>query len=304
MPPSPPLPTRKDWLSIAALGVIWGGTFMVVSFALRGYGPVTVATARVVLGATALIALAVILRRPLPAFSPSLIRYIIAIGILTSALPFMLLSWGQQTVTSAFAGLSMAAVPLFVLPLAHFFGAEPLTSRKALGFGLGFVGAAILLGPDILAPGLSGTAATQAEILPRLACLTAPLCYASGSVLTRRCPPIDPISLAALSLVVGSVVLLPVMLMTEGLPQWAGAVPGTAIILLGLVPTAFAALLRVSVIRSAGSGFMTLTSYQVPIWSMVFGATILGEALPLRFFAALGLILIGLVISQRKPKAG
>ncbi len=304
MPPSPPMPTQRDWLSIIALGVIWGGTFMVVSFALRGYGPVTVATARVVLGASALIALALVLRRPMPQWSPALIGSVIAIGILTSALPFMLLSWGQQSVTSAFAGLSMAAVPLFVLPLAHFFAAEPLTRRKAFGFGLGFIGAAILLGPDILAPGLSGNAATQAEVLPRIACLTAPLCYACGSVLTRRCPPIDPITLAALSLVVGSVILLPLMLVTEGVPVWAGAVPGTAIILLGLVPTAFAALLRVSVIRSAGSSFMTLTSYQVPVWSMVFGATILGEALPLRFFAALGLILIGLLISQRKPKAG
>jgi drug/metabolite transporter (DMT)-like permease len=43
---------------------------------------------------------------------------------------------------------------------------------------------------------------------------------------------------------------------------------------------------------------MTLVNYQVPVWSMVFGAFILSEALPLRFFAALGLIMCGLLISQ------
>lgn len=65
-----------------------------------------------------------------------------------------------------------------------------------------------------------------------------------------------------------------------------------------MLPTAFATLLRVSITRSAGSVFLTLVNYQVPIWSMVFGAWILSEALPLRFFIALALILTGMAISQ------
>lgn len=286
-------PTRRDWLSILFLGVVWGGTFMVVTFALRGYGPVTVATARVVLGALALTSLAVVLGRPLPARDPKLWAYLIPIGLLSSAAPFSLLSWGQSFVPSAFAGLSMAAVPLFVLPLAYFFAGETMHRNKALGFGLGFIGTIILLGPEVLSGG--------PLVLPRLACIGAALCYAVASILTRRCPKIDPITLAATSLIIGAILLTPMMLLYEGMPGWAGPVSGGAIILLGLVPTALAALLRVSVIRSAGSGFMTLTSYQVPVWSVIFGATILGEDLPLRFFAALGFILCGLFLSQRKP---
>jgi len=287
-------PTRSDWLSVLFLGVVWGGTFMVVSFALRGYGPITVATARVVLGAVALVALAIALGRPMPGRDLRLWAHLIPIGLLSSALPFSLLSWGQSYVPSAFAGLSMAAVPLFVLPLAYIFAGETLTKNKAMGFGLGFIGTLILLGPDILTGG--------ALVLPRLACIAAALCYACASVLTRRCPKVDPITLAALSLTIGAAPLIPIMLLTEGMPVWQGGIPGTAIIVLGLVPTALAALLRVSVIRSAGSGFMTLTSYQVPVWSVIFGVVILGEALPLRFFAALLLILIGLLLSQRRPR--
>jgi drug/metabolite transporter (DMT)-like permease len=286
-------PTRRDWFSVLFLGVVWGGTFMVISFALRGYGPITVATARVVLGAVALASLAIALKRPLPARDSKLWAYLVPIGLLSSAVPFSLLSWGQSFVPSAFAGLSMAAVPLFVLPLAFFFAGETLHRNKALGFGLGFIGTIILLGPDILSGG--------PLVLPRLACIAAALCYAFASILTRRCPKIDPITLAATSLVIGAVPLIPMMLLIEGVPHWAGAESGTAIILLGLVPTALAALLRVVVIRSAGSGFMTLTSYQVPVWSVIFGATILGEDLPLRFFAALAFILTGLALSQRKP---
>lgn len=285
-------PTRRDWLSILFLGVVWGGTFMVVSFALRGYGSVTVATARVVLGAVALVALATALGRPLPARDARLWAHLIPIGLLSSALPFSLLSWGQSFVPSAFAGLSMAAVPLFVLPLAYLFAGETLTKNKVMGFGLGFIGTLILLGPEIITGG--------ALVLPRLACIGAALCYAFASILTRRCPKIDPITLAAISLVIGAIPLIPIMLLTEGMPVWHGGISSTAIVVLGLVPTALAALLRVSVIRSAGSGFMTLTSYQVPVWSVLFGVVILGEDLPLRFFAALAFILTGLLLSQRR----
>jgi drug/metabolite transporter (DMT)-like permease len=287
-------PTRTDWLSILALGLIWGGTFMVISLALRGYGPVTVACARTTLGAVTTLALVALTGRHLPR-SAAVWKSAVPIGLFSTALPFFLLSWGQQSVPSAFAGLSMAAVPLFVLPLAHAFSDEPLTRRKVAGFALGFAGVVLLLGPSAF----DGGAAT----LARLACLAAALSYAISSVLTRRCPPVDPVALAAATLMVGAVVLVPAMLLVEGVPVWQGSVSGSAILFLGLVPTALAALLRVTVIRSAGSGFMTLTNYQVPLWSMGFGAVFLGEALPAAFFASLALILTGLAISQtgRKP---
>ena len=282
-------PTRTDWLSIIALGLIWGGTFMVISLALRGYGPVTVACARTTFGALSVLGLLRLTGRRLPS-DVAVWRSAVPIGVLSTAVPFFLLSWGQQSVPSAFAGLSMAAVPLFVLPLAHAFSDEPLTPRKAAGFALGFVGVALLLGPSAF----EGDAA----VLARLACVAAALSYAVSSILTRRCPPVDPVALAAATLLVGAVVLLPAMLIFEGLPQWEGAVPGLAIVFLGLVPTALAALLRVTVIRSAGSGFMTLTNYQVPLWAMGFGVVFLSESLPGPFFSALALILTGLAISQ------
>lgn len=288
-----PTPTRKDWLSIIALGFIWGGTFMVISLALRGYGPVTVACARTTLGAVAMLALLQITGRKLPQ-GWNVWSSAIPIGLLSTAVPFFLLSWGQQNLPSAFAGLSMAAVPLFVLPLAHFFSDERLALRKVIGFGTGFWGVVILLGPSALGG--------DAALLPRLACLGAAFCYSVSSILTRRCPPVDPMGLAAATLIVGAVVLVPAMLVVEGVPHWAGTTPGAAIILLGLVPTALAALLRVSVIRSAGSSFMTLTNYQVPLWSLAFGTLVLGEALPHSFFVALLCILAGLFISQSKSR--
>lgn len=285
-------PTFGNWLSIAALGIIWGGTFMVVAIALESYGPLTVASARTTLGAIALLLLMRTMRRPWPDFTGSIWSYLIVIGVLNTALPFALLSWGQQFVPSAFAGISMAALPLFVLPLAHIFTDERLTTRNVIGVCLGFVGATVLIGPSVLRIG------TGMEPLGQLACIAAALSYAVSSILTRRCPSMDPISMAAILLVIGSVALLPAMFWFEGTPVLTDVRSSAAIVFLGVVPTAIAALLRVLTIRSAGAVFMTLVNYQVPLWSVFFGVLILNEVLPLRFFAALGLILIGLGISQ------
>lgn len=287
---SAPAPTPANWASIGALGLIWGGTFMVISVALTGYGPLTVACARTTLGAIALLSLMFALKRPLP--GNEVLPYVLVIGVLNSAVPFSLLSWGQQYVPSAFAGISMAALPLFVLPLAHVFTDEKMSTRKTLGVVVGFIGALVLIGPGVLRLG-SGW-----EPLGQLACIAAALSYAASSILTRRCPPIDPLVLATLSLIVGSLFLMPSMLIVEGPPSWVGGSAAWAILFLGFVPTAAAALLRVMVIRSAGAVFLTLVNYQVPLWSVLFGWAVLNEDLPWRFFAALALILLGLAISQ------
>jgi drug/metabolite transporter (DMT)-like permease len=282
-------PSPLDWLAIALLGLVWGGTFMVISFALQGYGPLTVACARTTFGAVTLLAVLALSGKALPK-GWAIWRFILPAGLLSTALPFFLLSWAQGSVASAFAGLSMASVPLFVLPLAHVFSDEPMRPRKLFGFGLGFAGVALVLGPEAFGAGQA--------LLPRGACFAAALCYAVSSILTRRCPKVDPIAFAAATLIVGAAVLIPAMLLFEGLPHWAGPQASGAIVFLGLVPTALAALLRVSTIRRVGSGFMTLTNYQVPLWSMGFGTLILGEALPPTFFAALVLILSGMAVSQ------
>ncbi len=56
---------------------------------------------------------------------------------------------------------------------------------------------------------------------------------------------------------------------------------------LGLVPTAGANLIRVLLIRSAGPVFMSLTNYQVPMWSVILGILVLGEPMHNSLFIAL-----------------
>ena len=217
-----------------------------------------------------------------------------AIGVLSSALPFSLLSWGQTHVTSGFAGVSMASIALLVLPLSHFFvPGEKMTLRRTIGFLIGFGGVALLIGPEALAP--SGS---DMELLGRVFCVLAASCYAISSVIIRRLPPIDPLGLAAIPLIIGAITSLCFALTIEGPPPAISTNTLWIILYLGLVPTAGANLLRILTIRSAGPVFMSLTNYQVPLWSVILGIVILGEAPRQNLFLAMTLILIGLCLSQ------
>jgi drug/metabolite transporter (DMT)-like permease len=219
---------------------------------------------------------------------------IVAIGVLSSALPFSLLSWGQTHVTSGFAGVSMASIALLVLPLSHFFvPGEQMTLRRTIGFLIGFGGVALLIGPEALAP--SGS---EMELLGRVFCVLAASCYAISSVIIRRLPPIDPLGLAAIPLIIGAITSLCFALTVEGPPPAISTETLCIILYLGLVPTAGANLLRILTIRSAGPVFMSLTNYQVPLWSVILGIVILEEAPRQNLFLAMTLILIGLCLSQ------
>jgi drug/metabolite transporter (DMT)-like permease len=286
-------PTPRDWIALVALGLIWGASFLGVAIALEGFGPFWVAAVRIVIGAVTLGLVALWRGIPLPR-DRRIWLFAGAMGVFSNALPFSLLSWSQQYVTSGFAGITMAAIPLMVLGLAHFLvPGERFTLAKGAGFALGLVGVGVLIGP-----GVFGRTGADLEGLARLGCLASCLSYAIGSMVTRRCPPVDAVSFGIIALGVASVIMVPLALVVDGapsLPEWR---PFLAVLYLGLFPTGLATLLIVVVIRGAGPSFLSQVNYHVPVWSVILGVVVLSEALPPSFLAALGMILGGLLVTR------
>lgn len=288
--------TARSWLMIVALGLCWGGAFPIIEVALEGITPFWLAAFRIAFGT--LLSVVAWGAMGWPLFSAPTTRsdniYLIVVGALSSALPFMLISWGQQYVTAGFTGVAMACVALIVLPLAHFMvPGERITLRKSLGFVIGFAGIVVLMGPDSFR-----SSGARLELAGQLACLGAAACYAVSSVLMRRLPPVDPIGLSSVLLLIGAVMVVPIAWWHEGPPPLPDTRTLLALAVLGLLPTAAANLMRVAVIRSAGPVFMSLTNYQVPIWSVLIGVAFLGEPLHLSLLVATILILIGVALSQ------
>ena len=281
---------------VALLSFIWGGTFLVTEVALTGITPFWLAASRI--GFAAIVMTLLWATRGFKLFETTLTRAqtstVLFIGAASSAIPFALLAWGQQYVTSGFAGVSMASVALIVLPLAHFMVPdERITLRKSVGFIVGFCGVVILIGGQAFE-----STGTTLEMPGRMACVAAASCYAISSILLRRLPEVDPIGLATVLLIIGGCIAIPVALIVEGWPPLPSPKILMVLAFLGLVPTAAANLLRVLVVRSAGPVFMSLVNYQVPVWSVVLGALILSEPLPPSLLYAMALILAGVALSQ------
>lgn len=296
-----PKPGIANWLRVITLSILWGGSFAANRAALEGFGPITIATLRISIGGIALLILMRLMGQRLPR-THRVWPYIIGMAAFTSALPFSILGWGQQYVASGFAGITMAAVPLFTMILAiRFVPEEHLTAGRVIGLLLGFAGVAILIGPAAL----TATTGASNESLARLACLMTAFSYATGSIITRRCPPVPMVALSAAVLTVAALMLWPIMLLAEGMPSLSDK-PTAALLTvgyLGLLPTALATIMLVTVVQQAGPTFLTLSNYQVPLWAVIFGALFFGERLPGSFLAALGLILAGLAVSSLRRRS-
>ncbi|HEY9038513.1 MAG TPA: DMT family transporter [Roseovarius sp.] len=290
--------TPINWLRLFILGAMFGAAFMFTKLALEGVGPRLVVASRLGLGAVLLLTIAYARGGGLPPVrgkgAGTVWTFALGMGIFTNALPFFLLSWSQQFVASGFAGVCMAVVPLLILPLAHFLvPGERMNLRRLIGFLIGTCGVVVLIGPSAFA-----ATGTEFELTARIACIAAAFSYAIGAILTRLCPDVDMISLAAAALTIGAALFVPYALMVEGIPKSVPVMSLMALLYLGTLPTGMAQLLLVQVIRSAGPVFMSLLNYQVPLWSMMLGIVFLGEELPTNIYWALLLILFGLGLSQ------
>ena len=132
---TPPQITAASWLMVAALGLVWGGTFMVQKLALEHLPPLWVAAGRI--GFAALITTVIWQMRGGEMFKSETRDWsrLIWVSMLSAAVPFMFLAWAQQYVTSAFTGVSMAAVALIVSAVGAFSGARRADDMAA-HFGL------------------------------------------------------------------------------------------------------------------------------------------------------------------------
>jgi drug/metabolite transporter (DMT)-like permease len=291
--------TLTDWALLATLVALWGSNFMFVKIGVATVPPATLAAGRLLVGALVLIAVIRALGHPFPRPSRMWIPYIL-LAVVGNSLPFWLISWGQQTIDSALAGILMAIMPLATLVMAHIWvTGEHLTRNRALGFLLGFAGIVVLMGPAALA-GLGGSAG---GVLAQLAVLGGALCYATQSVLVRVTLKGDVMVASAAIIAIAAAVSLPIAIVIDR--PWTLAPSATsvwAVVWMGIGPTAIATLAFIKLVGSAGPTFMSLVNYCVPVVAVFLGVAILGETPHANAYAGLALILTGIAVSQLRRR--
>jgi drug/metabolite transporter (DMT)-like permease len=257
-----------------------------------GVPPVWVALWRCLFGALALFGICLARRIRLPRDRVTWMHAIV-VATLLNAVPFTLMAFGEQLVSSVQAGVFNAVTPLATL----LFGlvllpTERLTGRRLVGLALGLLGVLCLLGVwQGLGDGAGG--GTGGGLTGGLACLGAAVCYGAGFSYTRRWYASRDGSAAALSaLQIGcaTVELLLVAPLLAGPPSWPGPGAAAALVTLGAVGTGWAYILNLGVIRVAGSSVAAMVTYATPVWSTAIGALLLAE--PVGWHTLLGALLV------------
>ncbi len=281
-------------MGLAVLAVSWGSSFFFIAIALRHFGPLTVAAGRIFIGALFLLSIAFVRRERFPRLTRRNWGLLVLAALVETALPFMLISWGQTHIASSEAAILMAFTPLAVLGFAHVMtNDEKITKRKLIGLVMGFMGVVVLMG------GVSGDM-THDGVLGKLAVLTGAIGYGLGSLLFRKLSRMPALVAAAGVMAISSLVVVPLALIFENpfaaSPDWQSL---AALTWLGLVPSAITVLILIWLLARVGATLVSLNNYIVPVTGSILGVAFLNESFSWSSFFGLVLILTGILIAQR-----
>lgn len=272
------------------LVALWGTSFMFTAISVKTVDPVAVVFYRLALGAVVL-SLVVYARGYSLPLEWRVWAGFLVMAIVGNALPFFLISWGQQAVDSGVAGMIMAIMPLLTMVFAHYFvDGETLNRFKLIGFTLGISGVILLLGPVFEGGGR--------EFWSGLAIFTAASCYAVNSILIKRLPRFSPMVGACGVLIMASLVMFPFWLIVGYEDNNISQDSMFSVIWLGIGPTGIATIILFAVIGRAGPTFLSTINYLIPVVAFLCGAWLLSEPVSWQHFVALASILGGIGITR------
>lgn len=284
--------SRTAWIGLGLMGLFWGGSFLSIELMLRQMPVETLVALRVTGGALALWAYVLVRGLEIPK-NPKIWISFLLIGLINVAMPFGLITWGQQYIPSGLAGILNASTAVFgPLVATIVFADERLGARKAVGVLFGFFGVATVIGLDAI-HSFDLTSAGQ------LALLGSGICYAIGAALVRVHLTGIRLEVSAAGMISGAAVwMIPTALYMHGVPEFASfnAVTVGAWAYVSLISTGVAYLILFYVIKSAGSGNATLVTLVVAPVSVMLGALVLNEALHFEAYIGFALIALGLLI--------
>jgi drug/metabolite transporter (DMT)-like permease len=285
--------TRAYTPILLALAAIWGSSFMFIEIALDDLTPAATMAGRLLFASAALGSI-LVARRGWRQALRCLREFGMAgfvLGVISTALPFWLIAWGQTHIDSGIAAIGNAAMPIFVALLAiRFARHERVTGFRGFGIALGIVGVAVLVGVNP-AGGWWGAVGT-------LAVVVAAVSYAAGSLFTQhKLGDASNLLVSTASVLWGTLVILPF-----GIAQGPREVPGweavASVAVLGLLGTALGLMMYLSLLENHGSSRASLVVYLLPPTALFYGAVFLDEPIRLTAIVGLALILAGVAIGS------
>jgi drug/metabolite transporter (DMT)-like permease len=286
--------TRRTWLMMIGAAAVWGASYMFIKLALDDFSEGAIVCIRTGLGAAVLLTLAA----RWDALGPlrGSLHWLVPTALVQVAVPFLLITFGENHVDSQLAGILVSSAPIFTALLTLVFvHSERVQGWGAVGIVVGMLGVIALFGLD-----LSGSGD---QLRGGVMILAAGFCYAVGAMLIKyKLGGVPPVAVAGGNMAVASLVTLPLLVAAP--PDHAPTLKAAAsLVALGAVGTGIAFLWFYTLIAELGPARASIIAYIAPGFSVVYGVTLLGEPFTAGAVVGLALILAGswLAVQGRLP---
>jgi len=277
----------RETATLVLLATIWGAAFLLIDVVVDEVEPLTVVGGRVLIASMVLVPVARLAGRVMPPRESW--AAVVVMAIFNNVLPFSLITAAQEHIDSSLAATLIGTMPLFVLLITFAAGTERPSPARVLGLVIGFVGAVVVIGPDL-------GDITSSNTLGKLAVLGASLCYGISAVVARQWAKGPPLSLSAGQLVIAAAISLPIALVVDGPHVGAISAKGAfAWLALGIVCSGVAYILFYDLVQRVTATQASLVAYLIPIVATVLGWAVLGERIGPNLFVGLALILVGVM---------
>jgi len=290
-----------EWTVLVGLSAVWGSTFFFVEILLTAWTPFTIVFLRVSIAALCLWAYLIFRGRGAPKGLKIWVN-LAGMSMLNNVIPFCLFIWAQMSITGSLASILNGTMPIFTVVLGYMLARdENISGGKLLGALVGFIGVAVLIGVDAL----SGRGADT--LLAQLAMLGTAMCYAFASLYGKRFRAMDisPAQTAAGQVTLSALFIFPLMMIFDrpwtlplgGVHVWA------SVIALGTLCTAAAYIAYFRLLGSVGAVNISICTFLIPIFSIMLGASFLGEVLLPQHIIGMVIIGIGLLLIDGRAVA-
>jgi drug/metabolite transporter (DMT)-like permease len=284
---------------LGLLALAWGSSYLFIKIGVETLPPLSLVGLRLVVGFAVLLVVVIVTRTPLPRDRRTL-GHLAILGAVNIAIPFWLIGWAEQHISSGLAGILQSTAPFFTLVLAAtFVHDEHITRGRVVGIAIGFLGILVLSARNLAD---IGSAAGAQRLLGELGVVLASLAYGAGNTYARRAlREARPLVLAtgqvgwALAMVVALAFLVDGGITLPSVPEAVFAVGW-----LGAVGTGFAYIVFFRLLTGWGPTRASLVAYLLPVVAVVLGVVVLRETVDATFLAGAVLIVAGIwVVNQR-----
>jgi drug/metabolite transporter (DMT)-like permease len=294
----------KPWkLDFVLLAAIWGASFMFMRLAAVEFG--AFATAGIRVGIAAAFLLPLLWARGHIGVLLTHWKLALVVGILNSAIPFACFSYALLSISTGLSSILNATVPLFGAVIAWLWLKDRPNGSRILGLLIGFVGVALLAWDKAsFKPDAAGNASGWAV----LACLLATLCYGIAASFTKRYMGGLPSLVSAAGSQIGAAVALLPLTWWFWPDHAVSPQAWAAVLALGVVCTAVAYILYFRLIERAGPSRALSVTFAIPVFAVIYGVVLLGEAVT-PWMLLCGVVIVvgtslstGLVALRRHPR--